>query len=150
MIKELALTNFKCFANQKIPMGSLTLLSGLNGMGKSSVIQSLLVLRQSFQSGILARGALLTSGPLVDLGSVSDVLFERAKEDSLAIELLFDKPKFAFSPKTYASFSFSVISGDRLLGEQANIEAAIDRVKAQPNQSIFSDNLRQEHIGNFQ
>ena len=47
MIDRLHLRNFKCFEDAYVNLGGITLLAGLNGTGKSSVIQALLVLRQS-------------------------------------------------------------------------------------------------------
>lgn len=47
MIRSVHLTNFKCFQEEQIPLNRLTVLSGGNGVGKSSVIQSLLLLRQT-------------------------------------------------------------------------------------------------------
>ena len=66
---------------------SLNLLCGLNGMGKSSVIQALLVLRQSFEAGELGLGRLVLGGDLVDIGTSSDVLFEDAERDVLEFTL---------------------------------------------------------------
>lgn len=51
MITELRLKNFKCFEKLELRIAHLTLLAGLNGMGKSSVIQ--------FASGKSARMASL-------------------------------------------------------------------------------------------
>lgn len=87
MISEIGLINFKCFGRQKIRLAPLTLLTGLNGMGKSSVIQSLLVIRQSYDDGLLGEGRLATAGSLVDLGSPQDVLYENAKSENIAITL---------------------------------------------------------------
>ena len=43
MLKEIKIRNFKCFNNIKtIKLNHLTILAGGNGVGKSSVIQSLL------------------------------------------------------------------------------------------------------------
>ena len=56
MLRRIGLANFKCFGNLDLPCASLNLLCGLNGMGKSSVIQALLVLRQSFETGDLQDG----------------------------------------------------------------------------------------------
>lgn len=47
MIGQLYLKNFKCFQDEKLPLNRLTVLSGGNGVGKSSIIQSLLLLRQA-------------------------------------------------------------------------------------------------------
>jgi len=47
LIDRADIVNFKCFRAAKIPLRSLTMLSGGNGVGKSSVVQSLLLLRQT-------------------------------------------------------------------------------------------------------
>ena len=62
MLRRIGLTNFKCFEKLDLPCASLNLLCGLNGMGKSSVIQALLVLRQSFETGDLQEGRLVLGG----------------------------------------------------------------------------------------
>jgi predicted ATPase len=77
MISRLMLTNFKAFRSVSIPLGPYTLLSGLNSSGKSSVMQSLALLRQS--RGALddeSNGGLLLNGELVQLGTAKDVLHE--------------------------------------------------------------------------
>jgi predicted ATPase len=53
MINSLKLINYKTFENQFLQFKPLTLLSGLNSTGKSSVLQSLLLLRQSYQQELL-------------------------------------------------------------------------------------------------
>ena len=49
MIIRYDIHNFKNHADTSLDLGSLTILTGINGMGKSSVIQSMLILRESFQ-----------------------------------------------------------------------------------------------------
>ncbi len=87
MIQELHLHNYKCFADQKVSFKALTLLSGFNDTGKSSVIQSLLLLRQSYQQNLLLDRGLALNGDLVNVGTVEDVLFEKAIEDVIAFQL---------------------------------------------------------------
>ncbi|MFT2157976.1 AAA family ATPase [Pseudomonas putida] len=87
MISNISLINFKCFSRESIPLGKLTLLTGLNGMGKSSVIQAILILAQSMSNGEHTRGRILTKGKYVDLGTPSDILFDDAKTNSIAILL---------------------------------------------------------------
>ena len=87
MLQQIILQNFKCFDTLSVTCAPLTLLCGVNGMGKSSVIQSLLILRQSFESGALTRGSLMLDGSMADLGTGMDVLFEGAEEDIIAFEL---------------------------------------------------------------
>ena len=81
MIDALHIENFKCFENQRFELGNLTLLTGLNGTGKSSVIQALLLLRQSYQHQFLHAGVLLLNSDLIQLGIVRDIFFEGAREE---------------------------------------------------------------------
>lgn len=77
MIRKIQLNNFKCFSNRNIQCGPLTLLTGFNGGGKSTVLQSLLLLHQSLADGIESaalRQTLPLNGPLVSLGSLRDVV----------------------------------------------------------------------------
>ena len=91
MLRRIGLTNFKCFENLELPCAPLNLLCGLNGMGKSSVIQALLVLRQSFETGDLQEGRLVLGGTLTDLGAGSDVLFEDAGDEVVGFTLHSDQ-----------------------------------------------------------
>ena len=87
MLTKIGLTHFKCFQHANMDTTPLNLLCGLNGMGKSSVIQALLVLQQSFETGELANGRLVLGGRHTDLGTGSDVLFEDAEHDELGFSL---------------------------------------------------------------
>jgi predicted ATPase len=87
MISSIEFHNFKAFSDLSIPTGSLTLLSGLNGTGKSSVLQSIAMLRQSFDAAFLQRGAWLLNGELVELGTGRDVAFEDANDEKVSVAL---------------------------------------------------------------
>lgn len=87
MLDKITLTNFKCFQRLELICSPLTLLCGLNGMGKSSVLQALLVLRQSAASGELHQDRLVLSGEFAHLGTGQDVLFEGAETDVVEFEL---------------------------------------------------------------
>ncbi|MFA3874513.1 DUF3696 domain-containing protein [Streptomyces sp. MMCC 100] len=94
MIDRLTLTNFKAFQHAEIPLGPLTLLTGLNSSGKSTVMQSLALLYQSRMSADPAKvwdivheeqglqfkitnlDGFLLNGELVSLGTGQDVLHE--------------------------------------------------------------------------
>ena len=90
MLKNIRLSNFKCFANLELNCAPMTLLCGLNGMGKSSVMQALLVLRQSYNLRELREGRLALSGELVDVGTGRDALFEDAEQDTIEFALYAD------------------------------------------------------------
>ena len=73
MIREIYLEHFKCFEKLSLPLGGLTLLSGVNASGKSTVIQSLALLSQSVVEAEWS-GELLLDGTSVQLGAVTDVV----------------------------------------------------------------------------
>lgn len=87
MISRLYLDNFKCFAEQELRLAPLTILSGANASGKTSVLQSLLLLRQSYDAGCLHRGELLLSGDLISVGVARDVFAATAKTAQMILEV---------------------------------------------------------------
>lgn len=74
MINELLLDNFKLFGTETKFSGlkSINLLTGVNGRGKSSVLQPLLLFKQTLLRSRSSRQVFL-SGSFVDLGNASDV-----------------------------------------------------------------------------
>lgn len=86
MLKKIKLENFKCFKNLEVNINMLNVFSGINGMGKSTVIQSLLMLRQSYKQGFLPEKVCL-NGDYVMLGIGKDILFGDANEEIIKIEL---------------------------------------------------------------
>ena len=91
MLRNIKMVHFKCFEQLDLDCTALNLLCGLNGMGKSSVIQALLVLRQSFETGELLNGRLVLGGERIDLGTGSDILFEDAERDIVGFALQDDE-----------------------------------------------------------
>lgn len=94
MIKKISIHNFKCFENFSMPVRNVNLLSGMNGMGKSTVIQTLLLLRQSAREEIKG---LRLNGEYVRLGNGSDVLYEKAETEK--IELGYESDKGVYTWK---------------------------------------------------
>lgn len=89
MIKSIEIKNFKSIKSKYFPLRNLNVLLGLNGQGKSSFIQSLLILRQSADS--LKRGVLQLNGNEFSIGTTKDALYQYSgKNESLTIELAFD------------------------------------------------------------
>lgn len=89
MIDRIDMTNFKCFKEQSISLAGLNVLAGLNGSGKSSVIQALLLLRQAELDHRGQPMFLHWHSNLVDLGSSRDVLHEGSDQDMIALEAVF-------------------------------------------------------------
>jgi predicted ATPase len=83
MITKLKLSNFKSHSDTELKTGALTVLTGMNSSGKSSVLQALLLLRQSYKKGRLNSGLDLNK-PLYDIGKASDALSRFAKNDVIS------------------------------------------------------------------
>lgn len=87
MIKNLQLINFKSFQDQSISFKPLTLLSGLNSTGKSSVLQALMLLRRSYQRDFLPNKGLILNDEQVYIGTGQDALFEYAEDELIKFEI---------------------------------------------------------------
>lgn len=80
MINSIHIDNFKCFNELILPMNKLTLLTGFNASGKSTVLQSLLLLSQALRKSISCN-YISINGCLVKLGSSTDLLHESDDSD---------------------------------------------------------------------
>lgn len=78
MLTRIDLKHFKCFELLKLPLRPLTLLSGANASGKSSVLQALVLLHQTTSEHEWS-DRLLLNGGTIRLGTVSDVVDQRAR-----------------------------------------------------------------------
>lgn len=86
MIQKIEIDNFKCFEHVELELSGLNLFSGINSMGKSTLVQSLLLLRQSYEQNALEKGIYL-NGKYTNLGIGKDVLYSESKENKLRFKL---------------------------------------------------------------
>lgn len=73
MINEVYLETFKCFGRLHLPLAPLTVLTGFNAGGKSTVQQAMLLVHQSLAEAP-TESSLLLSGPIITLGTLRDVV----------------------------------------------------------------------------
>ena len=153
MLQKIKLTNFKCFDSLCLACAPLTLLCGLNGMGKSSVLQALLVLRQSFGSGELLQGRLILNGELSELGTGQDVLYEGSEDEIVEFELHADaSPYVDESPEPWRlSFGYSrtddemrIMAVDRFAGSEPIVGRPWDEIPPLGGHLIY---VNAERIG---
>lgn len=86
MLTRIDLHHFKCFELLRLPLAPLTLLTGLNASGKSSVLQALALLNQTMREHEWSTHLEL-NGKVVRLGSALDVIDEETSKNSFAIAI---------------------------------------------------------------
>lgn len=88
MITRIKLDNFKIFKSQDFDIAPLTLITGINGMGKSSLIQSLLLLKQSFANTLLqSRAQVDLNSDFVNLESAEELCYEMAEDTNKKVTI---------------------------------------------------------------
>lgn len=94
MLTSLGLENFKSWGSAGVPMAPITGFFGANSSGKTSLIQSILLLKQTADSSdrqqVLEFG---DEGSLVRLGSFRDTIYRHDPKRELAIELGWRLPR---------------------------------------------------------
>lgn len=91
MLKNIIIKNFKCFKGEtEFPLGQLTLLTGINGRGKSTMLQSLLLMRQSIEHNDNA-AQLVLNGSCLNLGSFNEIRNSNiSREESIIFRYLYE------------------------------------------------------------
>lgn len=99
MLTELGLRNFKAFGDemQRAPLAPITLIYGPNSGGKSSIIQALLMLKQSIEAYREWHPALqlMTSGNLVNLGNYASLIHMHDTSRDIEIDVTYEVKKVA-------------------------------------------------------
>lgn len=90
MIQRIRIANFKSLHEVTCPLGMLNVFTGLNGMGKSTFLQTILLLEQTFSSPSLLDNRLLLNGYIVSLGRGKDVLCDYAADEIITFHLIWD------------------------------------------------------------
>ncbi|ELS33658.1 MULTISPECIES: AAA family ATPase [Pseudanabaena] len=107
-IHRLALKNFKCFKEVDVSFSRITLLTGENSSGKSSLIYGILAPLQSVSlNGNSFPFYLSLNGNYVNMGGFEEVSFNHSLKNDLGIDL-----NFAFGGRVYefnTSWCFDII-----------------------------------------
>ena len=118
MLNEIIFRNFKCFEESSVVLSNLTVLTGLNGMGKSTVMQGLLSLRQSYEYNGL-RDGLHLHGNYVDLGYGKDIMYEKSTDDSIIGITIYDEIgeyeyNFVYEPESNVLKNVGLIQSEKI------------------------------------
>ena len=115
MIEELIIKNFKLFKDETyIPLSKINLLTGINGRGKSTVLQSLLLMKQSPDHDRTTNKIIL-NGNNVKLGSYKDVKNIESNEN---IEFTFKYQDF------FIKYSLMPNESDPMVADIESVESA--------------------------
>lgn len=125
MLKQIDLKYFKCFGDIKLPLSNLTLLSGANASGKSSVLQALILLNQTMREHEWS-SRLILNGQTVKLGTVADVVDKVYGRRSCEISLHYGESQ--------CHWSFS--------GERQDMCMDVDSVKLDGVEHVSPKNLQ--------
>jgi predicted ATPase len=112
LLTGVRLRNFNCYRDTgDIRLRPLTLLIGPNNVGKSALLEGLLLLKQTFEDRDPEK-ALVTSGTLVDLGSFHDILRggRNGKNRNFAVEMALaeqEADRYAVDSKRFGPLSSS-------------------------------------------
>lgn len=85
MINEIELENFKCFDEKDFKMSPLTIFCGTNSAGKSTAIQSILLVKQNEHA--IVDGYMNTYGELFNFGKVNDIFCQFKKNDFISVNI---------------------------------------------------------------
>ncbi len=96
MIKKLRIKNFKTHKDTLLEYSNLTVLCGSNGVGKSSAIHVLLLLRESYLKNSNFEYLDLKSNP-VTVGTAKDALYQFSKDNKISFEILTDNHNLLYS-----------------------------------------------------
>ncbi len=97
MINKINLENFKGFKDLKnVKLKPITILAGTNSCGKSSILQSILLLKQTIESKALNQ-TLLLNGRFVHLGNFENIIHGKDSSKSIKIGLSYRVKKEKFS-----------------------------------------------------
>lgn len=89
MLSSLQISNFKTFRDAaRLPLAPITLIYGSNSSGKSTIVQALMLLKQSLESeGAATDAVVFGSSRLLDLGNFQNVISDHDVSKSLRFSL---------------------------------------------------------------
>lgn len=168
MINKLKLINFKCFKENEFFFKELNLLTGINSGGKSSVIQSLLLIKQNFEKRQEIKELIkllsfndkntvfkdiFLNDKYVKLGLINDILNEKAIDDEIFIELEIDnkkldtKIKLDDEKKIVAQYK-KIENWEFLISEDNFFYLSANRISPKENYEYSREKILKGQIGN--
>lgn len=122
MLREIILENFKCFREAtKISFNQINLLTGINGRGKSTTLQALLLMRQSPEHS-RTTNQIIFNGSCVELGRFKDVRNSNLSlNDLMCLHFVFEDSQGSIDIK----YKLSLNEKDDMVADIKNFELNI-------------------------
>lgn len=113
MIESLSLKNYKAFEDVTIPIKPLTILLGANSVGKSSIIQMLMLLHQTAEERYsIYTSAFKIYGRYVNVGSYENLIKDKDKSHTLIVKVDFSDEEIQYRlKKSIHDFTFKFKRG---------------------------------------
>jgi predicted ATPase len=109
MIDQLSLQNFKAFRKlDGLEVKPITVLCGTNSSGKSSILQSMLLLKQTVESQN-PNQTLLLNGRFVHLGALENIIYRKEIENPLSFDLTFTVRPDDRTPRTRSTIPLDIL-----------------------------------------
>ncbi len=154
-IDRVKVKNFKSLKNIDITLSNLTLLTGINSTGKSSVIQSILLFKQNQEKFYSLRGSKIINinDKYVELGNIKDILYEEVFDENIEIKIFNQNriQKLDFNTDTLEIENIKIISEEKenmfniFFDDFQYIET--DRISPQISYSLSDEEIDNNLIG---
>ncbi len=140
MLKSWSIQNFKAILDSgELKLAPVTVLAGRNSSGKSSLIQSILMIAQTLSNRIPDR-ALLPNGPIVQLGTFEDILSEQTNLRTLVVGFTLETGKEE-SVKITSQFRSASSNGESVSAIEAS-KVNVESVELDVTPSRLYDDFR--------
>lgn len=139
MLTEINLIGFKSFLSRELNLNKLTVLTGLNNSGKSSIIQALLIMEKAFNA---EKNILLEGHGSAD--EIKNIFFK----DNITLSVI-NESKQVFEIKilnTVSSKSYDVVNNDKMKYPEL-IYISAHRFGPKTSIPIYNDSYKKNRIG---
>jgi predicted ATPase len=141
VLERVAVKNFKAFSDCSATFTPLTLVLGENGIGKSTLVQAVLLSKQVLGSADAIPDNLVLNGPLVHIGNGFDALRQNAEEERISADLVIGGRRL--------SWEADYIAGSDVLPMRFTHEEGIDQLRHTKVRYLCADRVGPQLIAPY-
>lgn len=138
MLEKISLENFKGFKNlQNFKFKPITVLCGVNSCGKTSILQTILLLKQTLEGLDISPAIVLNS--IIGLGSFKNIIFKKDLKKKVSFEFYFKITKEDISVINGTSIIKKIITDDCSVDYFINYKVSLKNIQTKsPKNSLTS------------